>query len=75
VDLRAIVLPWKAEEILLEPGYVASDYIVIHVFAPIRHGDLIRRNGTDYEVITVQGFTFKNETAYHKATCRRLIRQ
>src|SRR3990170_7322909 len=75
VDLKAIVLPWKAEEILLEPGYVASNYIVIHVFAPIRHADLIRRNGTDYEIITAQEFTFKNETAYHKATCRRLISQ
>src|SRR4030067_1684445 len=49
VDLKAIVLPWKAEEILLEPGYVASDYIVLHVFAPIRNGDLIRRNGADTE--------------------------
>ncbi len=72
VDLKAIVLPWKAEEILLEPGTVFSDYIVLHVFAPIRHGDLIRRNGADYEALTVQEFTFKNETAYYKATCRRL---
>jgi hypothetical protein len=75
VDVKAIVLPAKTEETLLEPGYVTSDYLTLHVFAPVRRRDKIRRNGEDYEVISVQEFAFKGETAFHKATCRRLISQ
>ncbi len=72
VDLKAIVLAGKAEEILLEPGYIVNDYLVLHVFAPIRRHDKISRNGLDYEVISVQDFTFKDQVAFRKATCRRL---
>jgi hypothetical protein len=72
VDLKAIVIAGKAEEILLEPGYIVNDYLVLHVFAPIRRHDKISRNGTDYEVISIQDFTFKDQVAFHKATCRRL---
>ena len=75
IDLKAIVLPAKAEEVLLEPGYVTNDYLVIHVFAPVRRRDKIRRNGEDYEILSVQEFTFRGETAFRKATCRRLIIQ
>jgi hypothetical protein len=75
IDLKAIVLPAKAEEILLEPGYVAGDYLTVHVFAPVRRRDFIRRNGADYEILNVQEFMFKGETAYRKATLRRLISQ
>ena len=73
IDVKAIVLPAKVEEILLEPGYVTNDYLVLHVFAPVRRRDKIRRNGQDYEVLNVQEFTFRGETAFRKATCRRLI--
>jgi hypothetical protein len=73
IDVKAIVLPAKAEEILLEPGYVTSNYLVLHVFAPVRCRDKICRNGEDYEILNVQDFAFKGETAYRKATCRRLI--
>jgi hypothetical protein len=75
VDVKAIVLPTKAEEILLEPGYVTSDYLTLHVFAPIRHGDVIRRNGVDYDVQSVQEFTFNGDVAFRKASCRRLMGQ
>lgn len=74
-DVKAIVLPAKAEEVLLEPGYVTNDYLVMHVFAPVRRHDKIRRNGEDYEILTVQDYAFKGEIAYRKATCRRLISQ
>ncbi len=73
VDVKAIVLPSKTEEILLEPGYVTGDYLSVHVFAPVRRGDVLRRNGNDYEVQTVEDFVFKDETVYRKATLRRLI--
>ena len=75
IDIKAIVLPAKAEEVLLEPGYVINEYFVIHVFAPVRRGDKIRRNGEDYEIISVQEFAFKGDIAYRKATCRRFISQ
>ena len=73
VDVKAIVLPVKTEELLLEPGYVTNDYLTLHVFAPLRRRDKIRRNGEDYEVVSMQEFTFKGETAFRKATCRRFI--
>ncbi|MBT0159359.1 hypothetical protein G4O51_05170 [Candidatus Bathyarchaeota archaeon A05DMB-2] len=75
VALKAIVLPAKAEETLLEPGYIPSDYLTLHVFTPLRRRDKIRRNGVDYEVTSVQEFTFKGEPAFRKASCRRLIGQ
>jgi hypothetical protein len=75
VDIKGIVLPAKAEELLLEPGYVPNDYLVLHVFAPVRRGDKIRRNGVDYEVLGVQDYAFKGETAFRRATCRRFISQ
>ena len=73
IELPAIVLPAKTEELLLEPGYVTSDYLTLYVFAPLRRRDKVRRNGVDYEVVSVQEFTFKGEIAFHKASCRRLV--
>lgn len=73
VDLKAIVLPGKVEEILLESGYIPNDYLTLHVFAPIRRMDKIRRNGIDYEVTGSQTFTFKEQVAFYKVTCRRLL--
>ena len=73
INLKAIVLPGKAEEILLEPSYIVSDYLMLHVFAPIRRQDKVRRNGIDYEVLSVQGFTFKNQIVFLKLNCRRLL--
>ncbi|MCL4410229.1 MAG: hypothetical protein M1356_07960, partial [Gammaproteobacteria bacterium] len=63
----------KAEEILLEPGYIVNDYLVLHVFAPVRRHDKVTRNGIDYEVTSIQDFTFKDEVAFRKATLRRLL--
>jgi len=75
IDIKAIVSPARAEETLIEPGYILNDYITIHVFAPIRHHDKIRRKGTDYEVLDLQTFDFRGETIYFKAYCRRLLGQ
>ena len=72
VDLKAIVLPVKTEEILIEPGYLVNDYLVLHVFAPIRRHDKVCRKGMDYEVLTIQDFTFKGQVVFRKADCRRL---
>jgi hypothetical protein len=73
IDISAIVSPARVEEILIEPGYIVSDYITVYVFAPLRQHDKIRRKGVDYTVFGVQTFDWKGETAYFKANCRRLI--
>jgi hypothetical protein len=73
IQLRALVLPQKAEETLIEPGYIFNDYLVMHVFAPIRCHDKVCRNGLDYEVTSVQDFMLKDQVAFRKATLRRLL--
>ncbi len=71
-ELKAIALPGKAEELLIEPGYLVNDYLVLHVFAPLRRHDRVCRSGIDYEVIGIQDFNLKDEVAFHKVTLRRL---
>jgi hypothetical protein len=73
IDVSAIVSPARVEEILIEPGYIVSDYITVYVFTPLRQHDKIRRKGVDYTVLGVQTFDWKGETAYFKANCRRLM--
>ncbi len=73
LDILAIVAPIRVEEIFVELGYMINDYITVYTFAPLRHHDKIRRKGEDYEVLGVQAFDFKGETAYFKSACRRLI--
>jgi hypothetical protein len=73
IDVKAIVLPQKAEETLIEPGYITNDYLTIHVFAPIRRHDKVIRNGVAYEVTAIQDFMHKDEVAFRKAALRRLL--
>ena len=73
VDIKAIVSPARIEELVIEPGYIITDYLNIHVFVPLRHHDKIRRKGVDYEVLDIQEFSFQDETLYRKAMCRRLL--
>ena len=75
LDIQAIVSPTRVEEIFIEPGYMINDYITVYTFAPLRLHDKIRRKGKDYEVLGVQAFDFRGETAYFKANCRRLVGQ
>ncbi|XHH10475.1 MAG: hypothetical protein ACFCUE_07560 [Candidatus Bathyarchaeia archaeon] len=71
-DFKAIVLPVKVEETLIEPGYLVNDYLTLHTFTPIRRHDKVCRKGVDYEVLTIQDFTFRNQTVFLKANLRRL---
>jgi len=73
VDIKVLISPARADEILIEPGYIIDDYLTIHVFAPVRHHDKIRRKGVDYDVLDVQEFDFQGEVIYRKAVCRRLL--
>ncbi len=73
IPIKAIVLPQKTEELFLEAGYVVSDYLALHVFAPLRRHDKVTRNGVDYEVVSIQDFTFRNELFYYKVILRRML--
>jgi hypothetical protein len=73
IDIKAIVSPARVEEIMPEVGYIITDYLTIHVFAPIRSHDKIRRKGVDYEVTELQEFDFKGDTLYRRAVLRRLL--
>jgi hypothetical protein len=73
LELSAIVSPMKVEEVLIELGYYLNDYIAIYTFVPVRHHDKVRRKGEDYELQSVQPFTFQNETIYFKSIGRRLV--
>ncbi len=75
IDILALVNPARVDEVLIEPGYIINDYIMVYTFTPLRQRDKIRRKGLDYEVLGVQAFDWKGETAYFKANCRRLIGQ
>ena len=75
LDVKAVVSPTRVEEVFIEPGYLVNDYITVYTFAPLRQHDKIRRKGEDYEILGVQAFDFAGETAYFKASCRRLIGQ
>jgi len=73
LDIKGIVSPARVEEIIPEAGYIITDYIVIHVFAPVRHRDKIRRKGVDYEVAELQEFDFQGDMIYRRAVCRRFL--
>jgi hypothetical protein len=73
LDVVAIVSPVRAEEVLLEAGYLLNDYLVFYTFVPVRHHDKIRRRGEDYEIQSVQPFTYENQTIYFKSITRRLL--
>jgi hypothetical protein len=72
IEIKAIVLSQKTEETFIEPGYLTTDYLTLHVFAPLRRHDKITRNGIDYEITSIQDFMLKDEIAFRKASLRRL---
>ncbi|MEM4700665.1 MAG: hypothetical protein QXZ51_00800 [Candidatus Bathyarchaeia archaeon] len=75
IDIQALVSPAKIDEVLIEPGYIINDYITVYTFIPLRQRDKVKRKGVDYEVLGVQAFDWKGETAYFKSNCRRLVGQ
>jgi len=72
VDIQAFIENARADEVLIEPGYLSSDYITVYAFAPFRVRDKIRLGSVDYEVLSVQAFDWRGDPAYFKAYCRRL---
>jgi hypothetical protein len=75
LDILAIVSPVRAEEVVLETGYLLNDYLAFYTFVPVRVRDKIRRQGEDYELQSVTPFTYENKRIYFKSIARRLIGQ
>jgi hypothetical protein len=73
LDVLAVVSPVRAEEVLLEAGYLLNDYLAFYTFVPVRRHDKIRRKGEEYEIQTVQPFTYENQAIYFKSMTRRLL--
>jgi len=75
IDIKAIVSPTRAEEVLIEPGYTVDDFVTLYTFIPIRTHDKVRRHGLEYEIGPVQLFRFRGEHGHYRAVCRRLVGQ
>jgi hypothetical protein len=73
LELAAVVSQLKAEQVLIEPGYILNDYLAFYTFVPVRSHDKIRRQGENYEVQTVEPYVFCNQRFYFKSTARRLL--
>jgi hypothetical protein len=73
LEVSATVSALRSEEVVLEPGYFLTDYLAFYTFLPVRQHDKIRRRGDDYELESVQSFTFQNAPIFFKSIGRRLI--
>jgi hypothetical protein len=72
-EILATVSPLRADEVVLAPGYFLTDYLAFYTFLPVRQHDKIRRRGEDYELESVQSFTFQDEPIFFKSIGRRLV--
>jgi len=72
IEIQALISPARADEVLLEPGFVINDYVTAYTFTPLRVRDKIRVGSTDYEVLSVQVFDWRGDPAYYRTSCRRL---
>ncbi|MEM3577571.1 MAG: hypothetical protein QXX51_03840 [Candidatus Bathyarchaeia archaeon] len=72
ITIQAFVETARTEEVIIEPGYLISNYVTVYTFTPLRIRDKIRVGSVDYEVLSVQVFDWRGNPAYYKAYCRRL---
>jgi hypothetical protein len=75
INIKGVVRLVMPDELVLEPGYAVTDFIMIYTLIPLRHHDKIRRAGVDFEVGPPQLFRLKGEPVYYRALCRRLLGQ
>jgi len=73
LDVLAIASLIRAEEVILEAGYLLNDYLAFYTFVPLRVHDKIRRKGEEYEIQSVLAFTYENQTIYFKSIVRSLL--
>jgi len=72
IEIEAVVEPLRAEEVILESGYMETDQIKIYVYSPIRNRDKIEWKGRLYEAGPIQEYSFRGETIYKASICRRI---
>ncbi len=72
LPISAIVSNVKVEELLLEAGYILTDYKNLYSLIPVRPRDKIRHQGIDYEVQWVQKVIQEKEILHYKSQLRRL---
>ena len=75
ITIKAVVRLAVPDEVLIEPGFMITDFVKVYTLVPIRHHDKMMRNGVDYEVGSPQVFRFKGVPQYYTALCRRLVGQ
>ena len=72
LEIQAVIKNASINEILLDAGYVITDYLLCYSLIPIRARDKIRRRGADYHVQFAEKYVLKNKTLYYKTQLRRL---
>jgi hypothetical protein len=72
LPISAIVSNVKVEELILEAGYLITDYKNLYSLIPVRPRDKIRHQGIDYEVQWVQKVIIEKEILHYKSQLRRL---
>jgi hypothetical protein len=73
ITIKAVIRLALPDEVVIEPGFMVTDFVKVYTIIPVRHHDKIMRNGVDYEVGSPQLFRFKGEPQYYAALCRRLV--
>ncbi|MEM1564048.1 MAG: hypothetical protein QW161_05195 [Candidatus Bathyarchaeia archaeon] len=73
LTIKTVVSPSRVDEVLIEPGYVVTDYLTVYTNYPLKHRDKIVVDSVNYEVVGVQEFDWHGEAVYFKALCRRLL--
>ncbi|MCJ7763191.1 hypothetical protein MUP38_07045 [Candidatus Bathyarchaeota archaeon] len=73
LEIKAFMQPARAEEVIIEAGYIIEDYLNGFTFIPVRHHDKIRRKGDDYEVQSVQLQVKANVPYFYQLSLRRLM--
>ena len=72
-DIKAIVQPASAEEIVFEPGYSVADYFRLFVTADIQQKDRVVWQGAEWEILPPEAFYFRGNLEYRTTLCRRLM--
>jgi len=73
IPIKGVIRNVRQDEIIIEPGYMVTDFLMVYTFLPVRHHDKIRRHGVDYEVAQVDLFRFQGEPLYFRSVGRRLL--
>lgn len=72
-NVKMIVQPVRAEEIILQSGYTLEDYVKVFTISAIKQKDKVLWESAQWEILPVQPIKLRGVIQYYKATCRRLL--